>query len=98
MKENFSLTKYYSAHNWESFVSGVRQRADPNVLELGSRVSALGIPEDIALGLAEIFRDDDAIRWVHSSIPALENERPIDIVSSREGIKALKVCIMRLPA
>jgi len=46
----------------------------------------------IAYHLGSNFRE-----WFSSSVPALSNVSPSECMKSPQGIKRLKVCLMRLP-
>lgn len=50
--------------------------------------------------LAKVIRGtwgEQSIKWVQNKVPALDNRRPVDLVKTECGIKALKMILFRMP-
>lgn len=54
------------------------------------------IPEDIKTVVVSLFRDH-ARDWLYSSLPALDNRKPIDLLKTAEGVETLKGLLLRIP-
>lgn len=57
----------------------------------------LGIPEDIKVVI--IYRlEDHAKEWLNIGLPLVNGIKPIKLLETKEGIKALKEILLRMPS
>jgi len=56
------------------------------------------IPEDVLSSLIGLIGEEQIERWVNSEIEDLDNIKPIDLIESEEGLKALKMFILSMPS
>ena len=54
------------------------------------------IPEDIKIVVVSLFRDH-AKEWLNSKLPSLDGQKPIDLLSTEDGIESIKRLLLRIP-
>jgi len=55
------------------------------------------IPEDVLSSLIGIVGEEQTESWFNCEIEDLDNIKPIDLIESEEGLKALKMFILSMP-
>ena len=80
-----AFAKYSEAleGNWNAF---------PQRDELLNAVGSIDLARPIAFHCGAHFSE-----WLRAKIPALSNLTPLECLSSQDGIRRLKSCLMRMP-
>lgn len=84
--------KAYQNEHWLKFVETCNENVDANDVEFVD----ISVPRDIATVLYWRL-NNHANNWLLKPVPALNFERPIDLLKSDDGKKILKVALMRMP-
>lgn len=97
------LWKFYKEGDWQYFLSNMTKLIDENI-DNYKYISAFNIfPDDICLVLAVSFKymffnkKENFEFWLRESQPMLDDQSPQDIVKEPNGIKSLKVYLLRYP-
>ena len=73
-----------------------RQRRTANITNAASE-NVLKLAELFEIGLTTFDNDEDSfLTWLNASIPALNNEKPITLLSSNLGIELVKDELLRI--
>ncbi len=73
-----------------------RQRKTANITNAASE-NVLKLAELFEIGLTTFDNDEDSfLTWLNASIPALNNEKPITLLSSNLGIELVKDELLRI--
>ncbi|UKS28076.1 hypothetical protein LOZ80_03810 [Paenibacillus sp. HWE-109] len=85
------LKEFHSEH-WLKFVETCNETFDANDIEFID----ISVPRDIATVLYRGLKNH-ANNGLLKPVPALNFERPVDLLKSDDGKKILKVALMRMP-
>jgi hypothetical protein len=91
------LEQYYAGDDsWKEFSDLFAKYKDlPEVQNLAKDLNG---QLDLAYTIYWVAGPKSAQKWINSSVPALDNIRPIDCTGNPELIKRLRECLMRMPS
>jgi len=73
-----------------------RQKSTANITNAASE-NVIKLAELYETGLTTFDRDEDSFHtWLNATVPALNNEKPIDLLSSNLGIELVKDELLRI--
>lgn len=81
----------YKDEFWNKFI-----KCFPRTVPQNKALST--IPEDVLASLIGLIGEEQIERWINCEIEDLDNIRPIDLIESEEGLKALKMFILSMPS
>ncbi|MDQ0110647.1 hypothetical protein [Paenibacillus harenae] len=58
---------------------------------------AIKLPDDILTALSGILDKSQIKEWLNLEVALLENYKPVDLLKTEEGTKALKMFILSMP-
>ncbi|MEK6352887.1 MAG: hypothetical protein V4796_12160 [Burkholderia cenocepacia] len=91
------LEQYYAGDDsWKEFSDlFVKYKDLPEVQNLAKDLNG---QLDLAYTIYWVAGPKSAQKWINSSVPALDNIRPVDCTGNPELIKRLRECLMRMPS
>lgn len=57
----------------------------------------INVPNDILSALIGLIGEEQVEQWMNYKFEDLDNMKPIDLVKTNEGLKALKMYILSMP-
>jgi hypothetical protein len=94
---NDDLLKEFEEHHWIKFLEYYQSIYDFQQDDIKGLLDDLKIPKDIKIVTIGYLKKH-AKEWLYAEIPAIENQRPIDLLNSHNGTTALKAALIRLPS
>ena len=90
------LAKEFKEKHWINYYQMSKRYFESLPESTKKNLDTLDIQEDIKTVL--IYRlKDNAKTWLHSDLPLLDGIKPLELLESEEGIKALKEILLRMP-
>ncbi|PFH29817.1 MULTISPECIES: antitoxin Xre/MbcA/ParS toxin-binding domain-containing protein [Burkholderia] len=91
------LEQYYAGDDsWNAFSALFAKYQDlPEVQRLARDLDG---QLDLACTIYWVAGPESARKWINSRVPALDDIRPVDCVGNPDGVKRLRVCLMRMPS
>ena len=81
-------------NGWDGFVKALAPEWKLN--RITDELMSLVADDTIATALWGCLKSD-AIRWLYSEVPMLDNQRPIDLMTSSEGSQRVKRILLSSP-
>lgn len=88
--------KAFKKDDWNEYVLFCQEYIVKYSNEITSCLDHLSVPDDIKAVMIYKF-EGYASTWIYKIVPALEGTIPIDLLQTEDGIKILKVALMRIP-
>jgi hypothetical protein len=90
------LSCAFKEDTWQKLVNLCIEKYSQANNEVKLKLEKLNIPKDIIIVL--IYRVGGyAPEWLHNEIIALDNNKPIDLLKSDKGRRAVKEALQRMP-
>lgn len=90
------LANQFNADVWEDYLQLCRQNLSSPAHSSVKALTRKTGSEDLAIVL--FYRlGDYASEWLNVEVPALDNKRPVDLIKSEKGAKAVREALLRMP-
>ncbi|MFD0589998.1 hypothetical protein ACFQZE_18615 [Paenibacillus sp. GCM10027627] len=91
-----TLSREFREVHWAKFVQFSKEEINSFPVEVLTCLDEENIPADIKTVI--IYRlGANAETWIHKNVDAFSGNKPIDLLVTEEGIKALKEGLLRMP-